>query len=58
MRPSKYAPLIFVIYALYPIQWSLGGIRVALESFELKPHIALLSIVQIHDRIPNGTQLN
>lgn len=46
-------PLMFVIYALYPFQWSLIGIHGVLESFELVPHIALLSIAQIHDRIPN-----
>ena len=33
-------PLVFAICALYPFQWSLKGIHVALESFESKPHIA------------------
>lgn len=50
---AKYAPLVFVIYAPYPFQWSPIGIHVGPESFELEPRIAILSIAQIHDKIPN-----
>lgn len=37
---TNNAPLVFVIYALYPFPPSLIGIRGAPESFVWEPHIA------------------
>lgn len=51
-----YAPSVYAIYALYPFQLFLIGIHGALVAFVSEPRIALLSIVQIHDRIPNISQ--